>query len=134
MSNPNPGFAAESPPIPKISREILAGIKSLENWKSRENDEYLKFFEFAINELEEESNTPHGSFPLLENLALDDSEQEALMERLTEVNEISKQLADLEPEDRVEQFSESDINDAIEDAKYVYRVLDSIEDKHSSFE
>lgn len=127
--NPETQDLAEDLPVSKLCREMLAGITSLKKWDTEECDEYLDFFGYVLDDLESETKTRRGSFPLIDRLRLEEGDE--IRSELKEIDNFARKIKRMSIEERKDELSDEQVKKKVEKAKEIYNILEDIEKEHS---
>lgn len=129
IQKPKSASAAETPPLQKLCREVLYGIKGLENYTDEDSDKLLVFFDKVIGDLEEPSYTGDNQLPLIRELVGSEEEQEKIRGDLEDLSEFADEIRDIRADERGERISDDDIEEALELANEIYKKLDLIQEQ-----
>ena len=129
MTPPVASTNTDELPIPKLCREMLIAIEGLNNWDSHEGDEHLDFFGYLLEDLNATSDSRRGSFPLIEQLNIDD--QDEIIESLEGLNKFAEELKEMDPEERQAQYTDAEVQEKIAKAEEIYDHLTRLEESHT---
>lgn len=130
ISRPQSASITEVPPLPKLCRQTLYGIDALENYQDENKDDLLHFFDHILEDLNERQHTGRNQFPLIKELIQSEDERKRMKQTFRDLSDLAEEIDDTPVDEREEEFSQEDIDDAINNAEEMYAILDSLRERY----
>lgn len=117
-------------PVSKLCRETLVAIEGLKNWDTQEEDEYLEFFGYILEDLDSTGDSRRGGFPLIERLNIEEDDE--VIKKIEQLDEFATDIKQLDPEERGDQYDEDQVQEMIKMAEQIYSLFDNLETGYGS--